>query len=249
MSHRASDSTTPRAPSQDEWDAMSTDEREAAVAELPASVPLELHPPEGDQHSAAKDGVVSALREFFRRTRRKVYVTKELATYYPGEAMFCPDVLAVREVELHPRATWVVSAERRGLDFVLEVHVSGDRRKDFETNVRRYARLGIPEYFAFDRGRMRLEGWRLADESARVYVPITPQAGRFTSSILNLDLALEEERVRFYCGTAPLAEAEELVQRLEHMVDEITGRAVAQTAELEAKLATALAELDELRAR
>ena len=226
------------------------------VEALPAAVPMELYPPEGDSHSGAKDGVTSALREFFRRIGRKIYVSKELATYYPGEIVFCPDVLAVRDAEPHPREKWVVSDEKKGLDFVLEVHVSGDRRKDFETNVRRYARLGIPEYFAFDWRRMHLSGWRLPDADARVYVPIVPQAGRYASSVLNLDLALEDQRIRFYFGTAPLAEAEELVRRLEHMVDEVSARAQLdaekarqETADVEAKLAAALAEIEKLRGR
>ncbi len=56
---------------------------------------MDLHPPEGDSHSTAKDGATSALREFFRRIGRKIYISKELSTYYPNEAIFCPDVLAV----------------------------------------------------------------------------------------------------------------------------------------------------------
>lgn len=236
---------------------MSEEERRQLVAVLPALVPLEVHPPEGDRHSRAKDGAASALQEFFRRVGKRVYVSKELATYYPAEAMFCPDVLAVRDVEPYPRDKWVVSHEGKGLDFVLEVHVSGDRTKDFETNVKRYARLGIPEYFAFDRGSMRLAGWRLPEPKARAYVPILPQAGRFPSAVLQLDLALEGDRVRFYFGTAPLAEAEELIERLERAVNEVTERAQHETeraareaeraCELERRLAAALIELEKAR--
>jgi Uma2 family endonuclease len=259
VTQRAADPSDPRAPGQDEWDRMSSEERRAVIAALPSSVPLDLHPPEGDRHSKAKDGVVSALQEFFRRVGQKIYVSKELATYYPDEAMFCPDVLAVRDVEPHPREKWVVSAEGKGLELVLEVHVSGDRRKDFESNVKRYARLGIPEYFAFDRHRVRLSGWRLPDPAARVYVPIVPQAGRFSSEILQLDLALEQEKIRFYFGTAPLAEAEELVQRLERIVNDVTERAqqeadradvaTRRAEDLQRQLAAALAELEKLRSR
>jgi len=252
---------------------MNEDERRSRVAALPSSVPFDLHPPEGDKHAKAKDGATSALREFFRRVGRKIYVSKELATYYPGEPVFCPDVLAVRDVEVRAREKWVVSDEGKGLDFVLEVHVSGDRTKDFERNVLLYARLGIPEYFAFDRRHMRLAGWRLPDPTARVYVPIVPQAGRFASSVLELELALEEDRIRFYFGTAALAEAEELVRRLERSVDEVGERAqqeaeraqqeaerAQQEAEradasakraddLERQLAAALAEIEKLRSR
>ena len=231
---------------------MSEAERQAAVDALPSLVPMDLHPPEGDKHSGAKDGAASALDAFFRRVGQKVYVSKELATYYPNEPMFCPDVLAVREVETHPREKWVVSSEGKGLDFVLEVHVKGDRQKDFETNVRRYARLGIPEYFVFDRSRLRLAGWRLAAPDARVYEPLVPQAGRFHSQVLQLDLAVEVERLRFFFGTAPLPEAEELVAQLESIVSDVSARAEQEAARaeaLEARLAEVLSELDKLRSR
>ena len=252
---------------------MTEDERRACVDELPSAAPIALHPPEGDRHAKAKDGPVSALQEFFRRIGKKIYVSKELATYYPGEPLFCPDVLAVRDVETHPREKWVVSDEGKGLDFVLEIHVSGSRAKDFELNVKRYARLGIPEYFIFDRKNLRLAGWRLSDPKSRAYVPILPQGGKFASTVLQLDLALEQERVRFYFGTAPLAEAEELVQRLERAVDEVTERArleaerarleterarleaerarleAERAQELERRLAAALDEIERLRAR
>jgi Uma2 family endonuclease len=266
VTKRAIDPSDPRAPPQEVWDRMSDEERAAVVEALPSLVPFELHPPEGDKHVRAKDGVASALQEFFRRVGRRIYVTKELATYYPDEPLFCPDVLAVRDVEPHGREKWVVSAEKKGLDFVLEVHVRGSKKKDFDINVKRYARLGIPEYFAFDRERMRLAAWRLPEPTARVYVPIVPQAGRYSSSVLEIDLALEKDRVRFYYGTAPLADAEELVLRLERMVDDVTGRAEQEAeraqqeaeraeqgarriADLEAKLAAALAEIETLRSR
>ncbi len=259
MALPAFDPADPRAPSEDEWNRMSVEERRECVAALPSSVPIDLHPPEGDRHTKAKDGPATALQEFFRRVGKKVYISKELATYYPSEPLFCPDVLAVRDVEPHPREKWVVSDEGKGLDFVLEVHVSGNRTKDFETNVRRYARLGIPEYFAFDRGKLRLAGWRLPEPSARTYVPIVPQAGRFPSRVLELDLALEEDRIRFYFGTAPLAEADELIQRLERAVNDVTERAqheadraqheAARADDLERRLAAAIAELEKLRSR
>ena len=52
---------------------------------------------------------------------------------------------------------------------MLEVHVAGDRKKDEKTNVERYARLGIQEYFYFDRARLRVAGHRLPSASSRVY--------------------------------------------------------------------------------
>jgi len=258
------DDADPRAPSEEAWSRLTEDERRAWVEALPASVPFELYPPEGDMHSDAKDSVVSTLRAFYNRTGRRMYISKELATYYPAERMFCPDVLVVDDVDNHPREKWVVSHESKGLDLVIEVYVSGDRKKDFELNVERYARLGISEYFAFDRRHMQLSGYRLPTPSARTYMRIIPTLGRYTSKVLSLDLVLERDRIRFYTGTAALPEADELIARLEHMVNDVTKRAEQAEQEaaraeqeatraeqeatradaLERKLAAALAELE-----
>ncbi len=46
-------------------------------------------------------------------------------------------------------------AEGRGPDFILEVLHLGDRKKDLVKNVERYARLGVEEYFVYDRSGCR----------------------------------------------------------------------------------------------
>jgi Uma2 family endonuclease len=205
---------------------MSEAERRRVVAMLPAEVPMELMPPEGDAHWQAKTDARLTLGSFFQRIGRKIYVSSELGVYYPAEPRFAPDVLAVLDVEPHQRTSWVVQVEGKGLDFVLEVHVAGDASKDFETNVERYARLGIREYFIFDRGRMRLLGHRLPGaqtSSARppAYQRLVPQGGRFESQVLGLDLALDGSKLRFYYGAAVLPEADELIGQLGAMLDNV----------------------------
>ncbi|MCW5833528.1 MAG: hypothetical protein KIS78_14090 [Labilithrix sp.] len=69
---------------------MSEDERAACVDALPGEVPLELHPPEGERHWRAKDGVVSALHEFFRRVGRKIYRLEGARDVLPGRAHVLP---------------------------------------------------------------------------------------------------------------------------------------------------------------
>jgi Uma2 family endonuclease len=216
----------PQAPSQQEWDAMSPVEREQALASLPGEVTdAEMSPPEGDRHFQAKVRALDALRGYFTRQRRRVYLAAELPVYYPAERRFAPDLLAVLDVETHERDRWVVSAEGKGLDFVLEVHVGGDRKKDAEQNVERYARLGIPEYFIYDRGRQRLLGWRLPAPDAKVYAPILPQHGRYASEHLGLELQVEDGRLRFWAGHAPLLESEEFIIRLEELMAGLQQRA------------------------
>jgi Uma2 family endonuclease len=225
------DPADPRAPSIDQWNGMSPGERARVVAMLPSEVPLELQPPEGDPHWNAKAKARSTLDEFFKRIGRKIYVSSELAVFYPDEPRFSPDVLAVLDVDSHERDKWVVSAEGKGLDLVIEVHYGGDKAKDYEINVERYARLGVREYFIFDRRGLSLRGYRLppSDEARTprrgVYRPIVPQGGIYPSHVLGLDLMLDGSRLRFLFGMAPVPEAEELVAKLQSMVDSLLVRA------------------------
>ncbi len=228
----------PRAPSQAAWDAMTDSERAAVVEALPSHIPWEeLRPPEGDAHMDAKIDAMRTLRDFYRSTARKIYISSELAIYYPDERRFAPDLIAVRDAEQIQREKWVVSAEGKGLDLALEVHLKGSTKKDLELNVERFARLGIPEYFIYDRRRQKLRGFRLPTTSDRVYVPIEPIAGRLPSEILGLDLVLEDDRLRFYAGTACLLDSGDLVGRLGKLVAQVEANADIRIRELEERAA------------
>jgi len=232
------DPSDPRAPSSEVWEQLTEAERRHVLMTLPSEFPL-TEPPEGDPHRLPKERALETLSEFYRSRRRQVYLSAELPVYYPQERMFAPDLIAVLDVENYPRDHWVTSHEGKGLDFVLEIRVSGSWKKDFEDNVVRYARLGIPEYFAFDVPRQRLVGWRLATTDAGKYEPIVPKGGRFSSAMLDLELSLEGGQLRFFHGSAPLLDARELIARLTNMVDEAILRAEeeARRAEEEARRA------------
>lgn len=240
------DPDDPRAPTMDLWNAMSRLERAAVVEALPALVPLELSPPEGDVHRRAKGRATDTLDAFFRRTGKKIYVSSEINVYYPGESRFAPDVLAVRDVGTHDRTKWVVTDDGKGLDFVMEVHYLGDRRKDFRRNVEWFARLGIEEYFVFDARNGALRGFRLAEATGRSYLPILAQQGLYSSQVLGLDLRVEDGSLRLYYGQAPLPDAEELIAKLGHIVDhtlqqqrDAEARADAEAARADAEAARA----------
>ena len=223
----------PRAPSREEWARMSEVERARVVEELPGEVTWdEMAMPEGDLHSQAKMGALQALKGYFSRQRRRVYLGSELPVYYPAERRFAPDLVVVLDAETHPRSKWVVSHEGKGLDWVLEVHVGGDRKKDAEYNVKRYARLGIPEYFIYDRARQRLYGYRLPSPEVREYVPIASERGRYSSEVLGLELQVEEGRLRFWAGSALLLEYEELIDRMQETVEGLQQRADADARQL-----------------
>jgi len=191
------------APSVEEWEALSPAERAEVAAALPGEVTYdEMAMPEGDRHLQAKIGALDARRSYFRRQRRKIYLAPETPTYYPAEPRFAPDLFAVLEVEDTVRDKWVVTAEGKGLDWVLEVHVGGDRKKDAERNVARYARLGIPEYFLYDGASNRLTAYRLATPEAKVYTAVLPNQGLYESRVLGVEVGAAQDRLRFYAGTA-----------------------------------------------
>ncbi len=237
------DPDDPRAPPQEVWDALSPEARLEVLASLPSEIPR-AHPPEGDPHFRPKVRAREALDDWFRRQGRSVYIGSELPVYYPGEAMFAPDLIAVLDVGTHERDSWVVSAEGRGIDLALEILVRGDRKKDLEHNVERLARLGVPEYFIYEPLRRRITGHRLPSPDARAYTPIVPQGGRWPSRVLALDLGLDGDHLRFYAGAAPLPDARELIEALTKMVDTSVERAEeeARRAEEEARRADAVAQ-------
>jgi Uma2 family endonuclease len=243
------DPKDPRAPTQAIWDAMPPEERLRVVEMLPSEI--EGAPPEGDAHRLAAQGPLGALEEFFRKIRRRVYLSSNLLVYYPGERVFAPDLIAVLDVDPHPRDRWVVSHEGRGLDLALEIMYRGDDKKDLERNVEGYARLGISEYFIFDRKRLGLRGYVLPEPEARRYEPIVPQGGRWPSRVLGLEIGIEGERLRFFFGTAPVPELTELAGRAESLLGEAERRfqeaerrleEEAQRAEQEARRAEALTQ-------
>ena len=232
LAMRTSPAGFPMAPSIDEWEALSPAERVAVAAALPGEVTDgEMAMPEGERHFQAKIRALDALRGYFKRQRRRVYLAAEMPTYYPAEPRFAPDLFAVLEADDTVRDKWVVSAEGKGLDWVLEVHVGGDRKKDAEHNVARYARLGIPEYFLYDRASNRLAVYRLASPEARVYTAVLPNHGLYESRVLGLEVEVDRDRLRFYAGTALLLESDEIILRLQEMCD-----AAQQRREEEARL-------------
>ncbi len=242
----------PRAPATAVWRAMTDDERRAVVAGL-GPMPRESLPPVGDPHINAERIAEDALEGWFRRRRTRAYIGRGITVYYPDESRFEPDLFVVFDVEPGERISWVVDAEGRGLDFVLEIHFAGDRKKDTVSNVARYARLGVPEYFVYDIKMGAIKGWRLEPGRAE-YTPIVGQHGRWRSESLDLELALVDGSLRFFAGSALLQLTREINVSLGQALDAATLRAqqahdaMAEEARLRAEEARLRAEEARLRA-
>lgn len=234
------------------------------IATLPSEFPAsEASPPEGDDHLDAFSGARDALRRWYAGRGRRIYVAGNLPVYYPAERMFSPDLIAVDGSEQRQRDSWIVDAEGKGIDVAIEIVVRGDRKKDLERNVERYAALGIPEYYLFDRRRMTLAAWELEGTRYRRRVP---QNARYESPILGLALWLDGDRLRFSVGDAPVPYADELLERVSRLSADAQNRVQQLEAELveeqrrreeeqrrreeaEGALAELRAELERLRAR
>jgi Uma2 family endonuclease len=226
---------------------MTPAERERAVDDLLSSETQEEIEEldamaEGDAHLNAKMGIRDTLRSHFGKIGRRIYVGADIKVYYPGQKGFTPDVIAVTDVEPGHRDCWMVSQEGKGVDIAFEVHYRGNWKKDFVTNVTKYAALGIREYFIYDIRRNALRGYRLPPGGA-AYDPIVQHGGRLRSTVLDLELALEGDRLCFYVGGAMLITGAELVGKLEGMVDAAIARADEQQARADAaavRLASAI---------
>lgn len=208
-----------------------------AYLEEQLSIELDAVPPEGTEHSGAVGEVQDRLRGHYQRMGRGVFIAPNLGVHYPGAPAFAPDLLAVVDVALHHRATWRVDVEQRGVDYVLEVVVYGDRHKDLERNVAFYAGLGIPEYMVYLVHEQSLLGWRLESPSAERYTRIVPQYGRLPSRVLGLEFGVAGGSLRCWRDGAELPLTSEVVALLGRIVDEKE----AVNAELRAR-ATAEAE-------
>lgn len=197
---------------------------------------------EGRPHKNAKTRTMDALSLHFKATGRTVYLGEEMVVLYPGVETFSPDILAVLDVEEpedDERMSWVVADEGKGLDLVIEVLYKGKRDKDLVTNVERYAQLGIPEYFLYDRLKHKLHAYRLPSSGTRRYERVMPQFGRYHSRVLGLDMQVVGTELRFLAGEAELPGSAKLIGRLQNMMLSVSTKleqaeARAEQAELEA---------------
>lgn len=231
----------PVTPSEERWREMTPAQREQFVVQVNVAMsdPLNVMS-EGRPHKKAKSRALDMLGLHFRAMGRHVFLAEEFAVLYPNTMAFTPDVMAVLDVEEpedDERSAWVVAEEGKGLDWVLEVLWAGDRKKDLEENVIRYASLGIPEYFVYDQKQQRILGYRLAAGTKR-YQPILAQAGLYRSNVLGIDLAIVGRTLKFFHGMAELYDTRHLIERLEGIVQNLQERAELAQHKHELALAT-----------
>ncbi len=234
----------PSAPTEEEWAALTLAQRQRVMDDLVGyeeeRAAMDQSMAEGERHLNAKVQVRDMLRHYYQSQRPTTFISADIPVHYPGHKAIRPDAIAVENVPTHPRESWMVSYEGKGIDLALEIHNKGSWRKDFVDNVTKYAALGIREYFIFHLRKGTLQGHQLLPGGGDyVPVPLT-QWGRMHSQVLGLDLVAEGGTLRFYAGSAELLESGQLLIKMRDLFE--AARQHAQEAEADgANLAASLA--------
>ena len=116
-----------------------------------------------------------------------------------------PDVLVALGLGTRKRSSYFVWVEGKPPDWVLEVASPGTQADDRGVKRRRYAAMGVPEYWMFDPkgdvyppGTPRLQGLELVAGEYRALPPRIAEGGRtIRSEVLGLDIRVEGELLRF----------------------------------------------------
>ena len=230
----------PMAPPEAEWARLTEAERDRttfALIDAYNTWERETQPPEGTPHAAAQRDLFDRLSQHIGHTRQGVFLATNLLVHYPQGITCAPDLIAVLDVPLHDRFSWVVAQEGKGPELAVEFLYRGDRQKDLKHNVTRFAALGIQEYFVFDGERRRLHGWRLPEAGATSYVPIVPQYGFWSCGVLGVEFTVRDGALRvFHHGADVLGSADRIALLGQLMNDaQANAEAEAQRAEVEAQ--------------
>ena len=140
--------------------------------------------------------------------RPKALVAADILVYpEKGNNRNCiaPDVLVALGLGTHKRSSYFVWEEGKPPDWVLEVASPSTQKKDLDDKRRKYAEMGVPEYWMFDAkgdvyppGTPRLQGLKLVDGEYRPLKSRLVDGRRMIrSEVLGLDVRVEDELLRF----------------------------------------------------
>ena len=209
---------------------------------------------ETDKHRDLMVAFIQMLQYHFRN--KPVYVSGNLLMYYEqGNIKKCvaPDVFVVLGVSKKRRRTYLTWEEGNTPDFVLELASPSTFRQDMRRKKKLYASvLSVKEYYIYDPyGEINpyFIGFRLEDGE---YQEIDFVNERLVSEVLDLELGEHNGILRLYDPSTEewLQPPPERVEDAEERAQTAEERAQQETVarqNLEAELAKALLEIEQLR--
>jgi Uma2 family endonuclease len=156
---------------------------------------------ETDLHRSVMFDTINTLIDHF--AGQSVYVTGNLLLFYEEgnrRKHVSPDCMVVRGAEMQPRDYYLLWAEGRTPNAVLEITSKTTRREDMKTKMQLYRDvIRVAEYFLFDPTqdylKPRLQGFRRVEDR---FEPIEMIGSRLPSRELLLDLEADGTRLRLY---------------------------------------------------
>jgi Uma2 family endonuclease len=157
---------------------------------------------ETDVHLDNMIDVLRTLQDWFA-AEPMVYVSGNLLMYFEEgnpRRVVAPDIFVVRGIEKKLRDNYLIWAEGKAPDVVIEITSKYRKREDRKEKMPLYRDvLRLPEYFVFDPTKdyldPPLQGFRLVEGD---YVPIEPLGGRLPSDVLGLHLEQHGQELRLY---------------------------------------------------
>jgi Uma2 family endonuclease len=158
---------------------------------------------ESDPHRHQMIDLLDSLEERYR-LNPDVYVTGNIFLYPPRESEgaervpVAPDIFVVFGIEKKERRIYDMEKEKKPPDVVIELTSKSTAEEDLGRKRYIYAKLGVSEYYLFDPLKeasvLQLRGYRLAGDD---YLPMVV-SDRIHSKALELDLVVENDRLRLY---------------------------------------------------
>ena len=150
-----------------------------------------------------------------------------------------PDVLVALGLGTRKRSSYFVWEEGKPPDWVLEVASPSTQKKDLDDKRRKYAEMGVPEYWMFDAkgdvypsGTPRLQGLKLVNGEYRPLKSRLVDGKRMIrSEVLGLDVRAEDELLRF----RDVATGRDVRHRGEIEADEERAQAATERAQAQAR--------------
>jgi Uma2 family endonuclease len=156
---------------------------------------------ETDIHLDNMIDVLRTLQDWFA-AEPMVYVSGDLLMYYEEgnpRRVVAPDIFVVRGIEKKLRDNYLIWAEGKAPDVVIEITSKYRKREDRKEKVPLYRDvLRLPEYFVFDPTEdylvPPLQGFRLVEGE---HVSIESLDGRLPSEVLGLHLEQDGRELQF----------------------------------------------------